>query len=214
MDNLCYYGCGNIAIYKKTKYAKGECCSLRFYDCPGYRKLLKERKSWNKGKTAHTDDRIRLVGEKLKGRIGTFTGNTHSIETKIKISNSMKGNNNGNHRGDRQSYYNNIRMDSKWEIYVAEYFDFNHIKWKYNEKSYIISDGRHYYPDFFIYDEFDNFIKLIEVKGYFRESNKIKFYKFIEEYPDVCIELWDKPILIQLGIINKSGNKELYKKEW
>jgi hypothetical protein len=30
----------------------------------------------------------------------------------------MVGNSNGNHRGDRQSYYNGIRMDSVNEIYL------------------------------------------------------------------------------------------------
>jgi hypothetical protein len=42
---------------------------------------------------------------------------------------------------------------------------------------------------------------LVEVKGYFREENKIKFEMFKREYPDVAVELWDGKVLKQLGII-------------
>ena len=129
-----------------------------------------------------------------------FTGKTHKIETKIKISNSMKGNTNGNHRGDRQSFYKGIRMDSTWEVKTAEYLDNNNIIWVYNQKGFILSDRRVYYPDFFIYEE-ENFTKLIEVKGYFRENNKLKFIQFKEEYPDIKIELWDKQVLKEKKII-------------
>lgn len=201
ITNLCKY-CSKPANYPpKTKYG-GWCCSSRFYDCAGYKlKINLARKNttkengfkvgnipWNKG----------MVGS------GTFSGKKHTNETKLSISNSLKGNRNANHRGDRQSYYKTIRMDSSWEVAVANYLDDNNIFWKYNEYGYKLSNGRWYYPDFFIYEN-NNLIKLIEVKGYFREANRLKFEMFISEYPEIVIELWQKDMLKSLKIINSSG---------
>ncbi|PJB19001.1 MAG: hypothetical protein CO117_06255 [Flavobacteriaceae bacterium CG_4_9_14_3_um_filter_33_16] len=126
-------------------------------------------------------------------------------ERKRKISEYMKGNKHATHRGDRQSYYKNIRMDSKWENGVAKWLDDNKIVWKYSEKGFKLSDNRIYYPDFFIYDLNNNFLKLIEVKGYFRLENQIKFKMFREEYPNINVELWGKDILYQNNIITKEG---------
>lgn len=53
---------------------------------------------------------------------------------------------------------------------------------------YKLKDGRVYYPDFFIYIK-DKLIKIIEVKGYFRESNKQKFQTFLLQYPKLHVEL-------------------------
>jgi hypothetical protein len=116
----------------------------------------------------------------------------------------MNGNRNANHRGDRQSYYNGIRMDSRWEVGTAKYFDDNNIVWKYNEKGYKLSNGSYYYPDFFIYED-DKFVKIVEVKGYFRENNRKKYEMFLSEYPDICIELWQRPKLYELQIIDREG---------
>ena len=148
---------------------------------------------WNKGKTG-------LQTAWNKGLPGTWLGRTHSQESRDKISRSMNGNQNANHRGDRQSYYKGIRMDSSWEVKTAQYFDDNDILWKYNVQGYILSDGRYYYPDFFIY-EGTEFVKLIEVKGYFREANKLKFEMFLKEYPEIKIELWQKQELKERKII-------------
>lgn len=148
---------------------------------------------WNAGK-------VGLQTAWNKGLPGTFTGLEHSTLSKQKISTSMNGNRNANHRGDRQSYYKNIRMDSSWEVKTAKYFDEFGIDWKYNEQGYKLSDGRVYYPDFFIYKDMQ-FTKLIEVKGYFREANKLKFELFLQEYPEIKIELWQKKELKERNII-------------
>ena len=166
----------------------------------------KNNNCWNKGLTKETDARLELRSRKLKEyystRPGTCTG--HSDVTKRKIAASMNGNRNANHRGDRQACYNGIRMDSNWEVGTARWFDENNIKWKYNERGYKLSNGRYYYPDFFIYES-DNFTKLIEVKGYFREANRLKFEMFLREYPDINIELWLQEKLKALNILDNSG---------
>ena len=197
MEELCCWGCGQPSTLPKSKYGKGPRCSERCYDCPGYKKNKSMVVPWNKGKTG-------VQTPWSKGRPGTFKGKTHSELTKSKISEKLKGNQNSINRGDRQSFYKGIRMDSRWEVGTATYLDYCGICWKYNERGYRLSDGRFYYPDFFIYEN-NTFHKLIEVKGYFREANKKKFEMFQTEYPDVKIELWTKIELKERGIINASG---------
>lgn len=125
----------------------------------------------------------------------------HTESSKDKISKSMMGNRNANHRGDRQSFYKGIRMDSRWEVRVAEYLDSNNYNWRYSFERYLLSTGQYLYPDFFIYDNVGNLLKIIEVKGYFRERNKIKFELFLLEYPDLIVELWNKDKLKELNLI-------------
>ena len=201
---FCKY-CNQPALYPpKTKWG-GWCCSSRFYDCIGYRTKLKDTaKPWNIGLTVDTDERVKKLADKAKGKVGNWKGKIHSDYTKSLISSKMMGNRNANHRGDRQSYYNGIRMDSKWEVGAAKYFDSIGIDWKYNERGYELSDGRFYYPDFFIYEN-GFFKQLIEVKGYFRKENRKKFELFLLDYPEIPIELWQRDELFQKGIINKSG---------
>ena len=148
---------------------------------------------WNKGKTG-----VQVAWN--KGLPGTWVGRKHTQESRKKISQGMYGNQNAHHRGDRQSYYKDIRMDSSWEVKTAQYFDNNNVEWKYNIQGYKLSNGRYYYPDFFIYEDL-KFVKLIEVKGYFREANRLKFEMFLREYPDIKIELWQKQELKNRKII-------------
>lgn len=168
--------------------------------------LKRKRESPFKGKR-HTDDaKLKLsIGAKNQhasgnGVVPNWLGRTHSDESKLKISTALKGNRNGNHRGDRQSFYKDIRMDSSWEVKTAQYLDDNFIDWKYSVHGYTLSDGRVYFPDFFIYEN-GQLVKLIEVKGYFREANKIKFALFLSDYPDLIVELWDKGVLKNKGIL-------------
>ena len=135
---------------------------------------------------------------------GSFAGKKHSLEIKQKIKNSMLGNKNATHRVDRQNFYKGVRMDSKWEVATAKYFDSEGINWKYNEKGYCLSNGSYLYPDFFIYEN-GIFTKLIEVKGLFRERNKQKFDLFKKEYPEINIELWHRRVLFEKGIIDVNG---------
>lgn len=207
MYGICGWGCGNEATLPPTKYSKGGRCTDRVYDCPGYKSNHKKNLSpWNKGKTVHTDDRIRKLSDSAKGKRRGFSryGMKHSDETKLLISSKMMGNNNYRHRRDRQFFYKDIRMDSSWEVGVARYFDDNDIVWTHNEKGYLLSTGSYYYPDFHIYED-GNFVKLVEVKGYFRDNNKKKFLMFKEEYPNIEIELWNKDVLLEKDIINSAG---------
>ena len=157
---------------------------------------------YNIGKTAIRNVLLDKIGKLRTNKEAYKSGFvTHNEKTKLSISNSMKGNRNAKHRGDRQSYYNNIRMDSSWEVKVAKYLDDNNYNWKYDSEKYLLSDGRYIHPDFYVYDDNDNLIKIIEVKGYFREANKLKFEMFLSEYSHLNVELWDKTKLKLLKIL-------------
>jgi hypothetical protein len=177
------------------KFCQIECKSLKSvigHQCRCSENPAKKLQ-WNAGKTG-----VQTAWN--KGLPGTFTGRTHSLHSKEKTSKSLMGNRNANHRGDRQSYYKDIRMDSSWEVKTAQYFDSNNVDWKYSERGFTLSDGRVYYPDFFIYED-SQFVKLVEVKGYFREANKLKFDMFLREYPEIKTELWQKAELKERKII-------------
>ena len=157
---------------------------------------------WNKGKTKETDKLVlsnsKKVSEGYKsGRLTpSFLGKTHSNESKKLISEKLKGNYNGKHRGDRQSYFKEIRMDSTWEVKVAEYLTENELGFEYGEKVFDLGDST-YRPDFFIPSE----NKYIEVKGYWRQPNLEKFFKFKLLFRDINIEVWDKDKLTELKIL-------------
>ena len=215
--NICNYGCGKAStfMFKNGKY----CCSSNANNCDGKKmkdSITKTGKSsgrkgitgipWNKGLNKETNDSVKKGVKTFKSNIENkktilyWKNKNHKVETKNKISKSMMGNSNAHHRGDRQSIYNGIRMDSSWEVKVAEYLDSNNINWKYNYVKYKLSDETTITPDFFILNNNSEIEKIIEVKGYFREANKIKFDKFLLEYPHLKIELWNKQILRNKGI--------------
>lgn len=220
---LCSYGCNQNAPFQLKN--GNWCCSDSHNKCPGMKKK-NNRNSWNTGLTKETSDKLKQVGNTISTRCKLygcpFTGKTHSQETKDKISNSasgkshsqetkdkirnsMIGNKHSKNQRNKKAFYKDIQMDSMWEVAVAKYLDDNNIIWKYEEKHYPLMESKTYSPDFFIYDSEDNLVKLIEVKGLFREANRIKFELFKSMYPDIVIELWQWKELLDKGIIDSSG---------
>lgn len=208
---ICDYGCGNGSLFVLKNGKK--CCSENWNKCPEMKRKKSEslKKAyetgakqiaktygmtpWNKGQTKETNDQVLQQSIKIKGRrLGSFV--SHSEETKLRIASTMRGNNNAKHRGDRQSYYKDIRMDSSWEVKVATYLDENNIKWKYGETIFNIDEKRSYRPDF----ELENGT-FIEVKGYWRKENLAKFSDFQKAHPNVIVEIWDKTKLKELKLI-------------
>lgn len=61
-------------------------------------------------------------------------------------------------------YYNGIFLRSTLEFAFAYYLDYKKIKWAYELKAYDLVDIQ-YVPDFFILDENDQIISIIETKG-------------------------------------------------
>jgi len=213
---LCFYGCNREAKYY-LKRVKKWCCEEKHQKCPanrikysnpGIKNPMYGKSCIFKGKTKDNYEPLKIISEKIKLKhkngfkcycLNYWKGKSHSEETKLKIAKWMRGNKYGKGRGNK-TFYNGIIFKSSWEASVAKYFDDNKIIWKYEEKEFIIDDTTSYRPDFFIYEN-NKFIKLVEVKGYFRKENKIKFQNFINKYPDINIELWDKKVLKEKSLI-------------
>lgn len=84
-------------------------------------------------------------------------------------------------RGIQGYYFNNslnkyVWLRSSWEYIFAKWLDKNNYKWDVEMKTFDISNNKKYRPDFFILDDENNILKIIEVKGYWKD----KLYKFNE----------------------------------
>lgn len=83
-------------------------------------------------------------------------------------------------RGIQGYYFNKSKnkfvwLRSSWEYIYAKWLDFNNITWDIEVASYKLTNSI-YRPDFFIYDELDKLVSIVEVKGYWKN----RLYKFNE----------------------------------
>lgn len=115
--------------------------------------------TWQNGLTKETDERIKKSSEKIKNTIKNKVQNNEwhkSLSPKKRIK------------------YKDVWLDSKWEFEVANYLDKNNIIWEIpiNYFEYEFNNEYHkYYPDFYL-PQYD---KYIEVKGYEREKDLVKY---------------------------------------
>jgi hypothetical protein len=138
---------------------------------------------WNTGKTG-----VQIAWN--KGGVGTFTGRTHSDETKIKMSESKRtlyasgweciaG------RCPKYDYESpiagKIKVDGSWELEFCRFADEKKLNWKRNKKRfpYTRPDGKTstYQPDFYV-EELNSYI---EVKGYETDLDIAKWKQFPEK---------------------------------
>lgn len=154
------------------------------------------RVSWNKGLTKETDIRIKEQAEKsierfASGeRIKNFSGKKHSEESKRKISEAMSLNNKGGKckwfKYMRKSDNKEFSLQGTWEVRFAKVLDELDPLWI----KIGINNGNHsmkwvdennkehtYTPDFWC----PSLNKYFEVKGYFRDVDKIKMEKVFEQ---------------------------------
>lgn len=95
-----------------------------------------------------------------------------------------------------------VWLRSSWEYGYAKYLDENKIEWDVEVHSYLLSDGRYYRPDFFIYNN-NNLLKIIEIKSKWNNGSleRIdKFKMFCSEYSQITSELITEELF---GLINK-----------
>lgn len=90
-----------------------------------------------------------------------------------------------------------IGMRSSWEVKAAEYFDTMGWEWKYEPRKFNLLHGMTLTIDFYV-----KTIKTwIEIKGYPRSDARFKIDEFKRIYSKLTIEVWDKQILLQKGIL-------------
>ena len=80
----------------------------------------------------------------------------------------------------------NIWLRSTYEKRFAAWLDANNIEWLYEPKRFKIQSlDTTYCPDFYI----PSSNQWYEIKGYWYESAQLKFTAFLEEYPDINIQI-------------------------
>lgn len=127
-------------------------------------------------------------------------------ETKKKIANTLTGRKRPELTGDNNPMHTHpnaykskwgktgyrddlgIFVKSTWEANIMQVFKFLGLNVKYEPKSFLLSNGKTYRPDFYILDTEE----IIEVKGFFRDGNKSTINRFKKEYPGISFDLIDK----------------------
>ena len=162
----------NCDICDKTVKSTGLGAHKRLAHDPNYVPPMLGRKreqAWNKGLTKETSDSVKQYADTLKQNLKTGkiihsgTNKKRTLATKEKISKTMRESNIC--PVGRKSYYylhdgKNVRLQSKYEIALAESLDSNNIAWtrptffRYIDKNNI---ERKYFPDFYL-PEYDVYL--------------------------------------------------------
>jgi hypothetical protein len=112
-------------------------------------------------------------------------------------------------------FYNNIYIRSSYEYVYIKILEKDNIKFKTEEHIYKFKDGSTFKPDFYIYDDNDNFIKIVEIKAEdctYYELGKQKVEKLKQEYGLNCELLSIKELRKLCRDKNMSFDK--ISKEW
>lgn len=111
-------------------------------------------KTWNKGLTKQTDNRVAESATKISMSQKGKPGRKHTDEEKQKLRESALKHQLGGFNMRRGIYYNGIKLDSSYEVMVAESLDNNNILWERPTRfEYHMDNILHYYtPDFYLPD--------------------------------------------------------------
>jgi hypothetical protein len=94
-----------------------------------------------------------------------------------------------------------VWLRSSWEYAYAKYLDSILANWKFEKESYLLSTGERYRPDFFIYDQEDHLIEIVEVKSLYFETAKKRLEK---------AKLASKEFDFSLKIIDENDLNQIY----
>jgi hypothetical protein len=171
-------------------------------------------RAWNKGLSKKTDIRVLRNAESLKENIKSgitktgFQGKTHSSEYKEKMSiKQAKAYSGGLCKWKEYKKKDGtiIMVQGEWELRFAGYLDLMEKKWikpGHGNLDYsfpwIDDEGikRFYTPDFYLPEE----DKYYEIKGYWREKDKIKMTKVVEQNT-INIEIIEKKQMKNLQLL-------------
>jgi len=239
----CYYGCGKEAKYqikngkwccskspnscdinkeknreglKKNYSETGRNQKITYQKCS---QEIKDKMAWSRGLTKDTNETLRIFSENLSKKYKTgvlkhwWSGKKHSIETKQKISNKARENNNGY---VKTKYYTvfcpylntDVRVQGSYELSYAKYLNNNKILWKRKciGLKYKLTDDDYYhtyFPDFYLIDS-DEYI---EIKGIWwksedgRVDDKRKMRQVFKYNKDKKIKILTRKILSKMNIL-------------
>ena len=158
------------------------------YNCEYLRRISNERTG-----VPRKEDHKQNISQGTKDAIKLIPKET-KIEWMFKAMKTGK-----NNLSNGRFVYGGVNFKSNWEIITAQYFDKAGIKWQYEPKGFELSNGKFYFPDFYLPD----YDKWVEVKGYMHAVGASKIKKFKEEHNDLYL-------LNTLDEI-KNINKEMFK---
>ena len=95
-----------------------------------------------------------------------------------------------------------VYLRSSWEYAYANWLDQNGFDWDVEVCSYLLSDGRYYRPDFFIYEN-DKLVEVIEIKAKYLDQEHVRIDKydmFAQEYSVNSKILYKDDIFSKLNI--------------
>lgn len=116
------------------------------------------RRAWNKGLSKKTDERVLkhsvTFQENHKKGLHKNYGHPTTEDTKKKLRQYALKNNLGGFNMRRGIYYDEVKLDSSYEVIVAKDLDKNKIRWQRCSRfPYHIDNTLHYYtPDFYLPD--------------------------------------------------------------
>lgn len=123
-----------------------------------FEKYGKDCKFTNKGNHLSDESKRKIASTRAQNKqLGLYTsyGHLQSEETKQKLSIIAKRNNFGGQVYQNAIYYKDVKLDSSYELRVAQSLDFNNIKWV-RPKRFLWHDSNgelhHYTPDFYLPD--------------------------------------------------------------
>jgi hypothetical protein len=96
-------------------------------------------------------------------------------------------------------------MRSSWEVKVGYWLDSQGKSWDYEVQSFDVGDHT-YTPDFWIYDSAGAMERLVDVKGQWTNRSRSVVTEFRRLYPEMPFEIWDKPLLVERGILALAPN--------
>ena len=138
--------------------------------------------------------------------IRSINANKQKAEHSGFFSHEAQKNTHGKIRGLQGYYYNSVLnkyvwLRSTWEYIYAKWLNAHNIKWDVECKTFVLSKES-YRPDFFIFDNENNLVSIVEVKGFWK--NRLhKYYELQELHPELNLSL----------ITDISSYTENYKKD-
>jgi hypothetical protein len=99
-----------------------------------------------------------------------------------------------------------VWLRSSWEFGYAKWLDERLVDWDVECRSYLLSDGKYYRPDFFIFER-NKLSKIVEIKSTWSNGamDRIdKFEKFRKEYPEINSELVTNDLFSLINCSQKS----------
>lgn len=180
-------GCYPNAGTAQSKWLKNKWQEKDFRD--KQIKIIKERSS----STDFSEERSKIAKQNWKNGIKGFTSNEIKQRWKSGVYDTEKFKSTRGYHNNKLYYYNGIRMKSNWEVKYAEHLDSLKLSWKYEPKTFILSNGKRYTPDFYIEDTNE----WHEVKGWMTASANEKINMIKKDY----------------GIIIRIINEEFFENE-